>query len=228
MSEGGAARRWLLDSPARTAAQALLRRRWDLRVDPGGLPAHGPVIVAGNHIGVMDGPLMAVMSPRPVHALTKEEMFTRSVGPLLRASGQIRLDRHRPDRAAIRSSVATLERGSVLGIFPEGRRGDGELRRIFGGTAYLALVTGAPIVPLLFFGTREPGRGSNWIPPRGQRIDLVFGEPLVLDPVIWPRTRDTVQAATREVHQHLRAHLAATLAATGLTLPGPLPDPEDA
>ncbi|UDY25257.1 lysophospholipid acyltransferase family protein [Nocardioides sp. Kera G14] len=223
----GPPRRYLLDSPLRPSARSLLRHYWDLHVEPGGFPATGPVIVAANHIGVMDGPLMAIMSPRPVHALTKEEMFHGVGGAFLTQTGQIRLDRFHPDRAAVRASLATLEAGRAVGIFPEGTRGAGGLTTFYNGAAYLGLVTGAPIVPLLFFGTRAPGKGSNWVPPRGTRIDMVFGAPLVLDQVNWPRTRENVREATDHVHKHLLAHLAATMAATGLTLPGPLPVPED-
>ncbi|WP_300682978.1 lysophospholipid acyltransferase family protein [Nocardioides sp.] len=219
--------RYLLHSPLRTAARALLSARWEFHITPGGFPATGPVIVAANHIGVIDGPLLAIMSPRPVHALTKAEMFHGAAGVFFRESGQIRLDRFHPDRAAIRSSLAALDAGDAVGIFPEGTRGGGELASIHAGTAYLGMVSGAPIVPLTFFGTRLPGAGNSSLPPRGSRIDLVFGEPLVLDQVKWPRTRDNVQIATQRVHAHLLAHLAATQAATGLTLPGPLPASED-
>jgi 1-acyl-sn-glycerol-3-phosphate acyltransferase len=219
--------RYLLHSPLRTAARALLRARWEFSVVPGGFPASGPVIVAANHIGVIDGPLLAIMSPRPVHALTKAEMFSGAAGVFFRESGQIRLDRFHADRAAIRSSLAALSAGDAVGIFPEGTRGGGELASIHRGAAYLGMVSGAPIVPLAFFGTREAGRGSSSLPPRGSRIDMVFGEPLVLDQVKWPRTRENVRIATERVHTHLLAHLAATQAATGLTLPGPLPASED-
>lgn len=229
MSRGpaGLPHRYLLGSPLRPPVRSLLRRYWDLRVGPGGFPASGPVIVAANHLGVMDGPLMAIMSPRPVHVLTKEEMFHGLPGAFLTQTGQIRLDRFHPDRAAVRASLATLEAGLALGIFPEGARGAGGLTTLYNGAAYLGLVTGAPIVPLLFFGTRAPGQGSGWVPARGTRIDMVFGEPIVLDQVNWPRTRENVHEATTRVHAHLLAHLAATMAATGLTLPGPLPVPED-
>ena len=61
--------------------------------------SRGPVIFAANHVGVVDGPLLAIFAPRPVHALTKVEMFRGRLGRFLRASGQMPLDRfHGPTR----------------------------------------------------------------------------------------------------------------------------------
>ncbi len=39
---------------------------------PSRCPPTGPVIFAANHVGVIDGPLLAIFAPRPVHALTKQ------------------------------------------------------------------------------------------------------------------------------------------------------------
>ena len=44
------------------------------------VPRTGPVIFASNHTGVIDGPLLAIFSPRPAHALTKVEMFKGCMG----------------------------------------------------------------------------------------------------------------------------------------------------
>ena len=70
--------RVLLYSPLRPLARAIVRRRCAVRLHGAELvPAHGPVIFASNHIGVADGPLLGLFAPRPVHALTKSEMFQR-------------------------------------------------------------------------------------------------------------------------------------------------------
>ena len=74
-------------------------------------------------------PLLAIFAPRPVHALTKQEMFEGRLGRFLRASGQIPLDRFHADPGAIRSCLRVVRDGGAAGIFPEGTRGDGELHR---------------------------------------------------------------------------------------------------
>ena len=139
----------------RPIASRVMRLRWPVTVHRADLvPAEGGVILAANHIGLVDGPMLATFAPRPVHALTKAEMFGGFVGAFLRGTGQIPLDRWAADPAAIRSSLRVVRDGGVLGIFPEGTRGNGDLRRFHHGAAYLALVTGAPVVPVTLLGTR--------------------------------------------------------------------------
>ena len=146
----------------RPPAARLVRTRWPVVVHHADrVPEAGGVILASNHIGIIDGPLLAVFSPRPVHALTKQEMFEGRLGRFLRASGQIPLDRFHADPGAIRSCLRVVRDGGVAGIFPEGTRGDGELHRFHHGAAYLALVTGAPVVPVTMLGTRPPGGGGQ-------------------------------------------------------------------
>jgi 1-acyl-sn-glycerol-3-phosphate acyltransferase len=214
---------WLLHA-GRPASRWLIRRRYDVREHgTGNVPPQGPVIVAANHTGVIDGPLLAIFGPRPVHALTKREMFSGRLGRFLASSGQIPLDRLATDRSAIRSCLHVLEHGGAVGIFPEGNRGAGDLTRFRNGAAYLALVTGAPIVPLTMFGTRPPGGGKNALPARGGVIDLVYGAPMHVEKRPWPRTRTLVAATSAALHERMLDELRAGLALTGQTLPGPIP-----
>jgi 1-acyl-sn-glycerol-3-phosphate acyltransferase len=208
----------------RPVARAVLRRRMRVRVH--GLehvPATGPVIYAGNHMGIMDGPLLVIFAPQPVHALTKVEMFTGRMGRLLRGAGQIPLDRFNPDPAAVKTCLRVLRDGNAVGVFPEGRRGAGDLERFHRGAAYFALVTGAPVVPVVFLGTREPGGHLDSVPARGAAVDVFFGSPVSLDPVPWPRSRDRVEKVSVLLREHLVALLEHSLAATGRELPGPVP-----
>jgi 1-acyl-sn-glycerol-3-phosphate acyltransferase len=186
------------------------------------VPRKGPVIFAPNHVGFLDGPLLAICGPRPVHALTKHELFDGAMGVFLRASGQIRLDRFVVDPGAVKTCLKVLDGGGAVCIFPEGTRGDGELRRMQHGAAYLALVTGAPVVPVTFLGTRLPGSAASF-PPRRSRFDVVYGDPVYWEKQPWPRSREDVQRATDRLAQHLRAHLDAAKALTGRSLPGPIP-----
>ena len=81
----------------------------------------------GQPLGFIDGPLLAILAPRPVHALTKREMFTGALGPFLRQSGQIPLWRETVDPVAVRTACGSLRDGGCVGVFPEGTRGAGEL-----------------------------------------------------------------------------------------------------
>lgn len=219
---------WLLHG-GRPASRWLIRRRYDVREHGvGHVPPQGPVIVAANHTGVIDGPLLAIFGPRPVHALTKEEMFRGPVGTLLTVTGQIELDRVATDLRAVRTCLRVLERGGAVGIFPEGNRGAGDLTRFRNGAAYLALVSGAPIVPLMMFGTRPAGGGKDAMPPRGSVVDLVYGAPYRVEKTPWPRTRALVRATSDRLHARMLEDLATGLALTGQTLPGPIPGEQPA
>ncbi|UMG92575.1 lysophospholipid acyltransferase family protein [Nocardioides sp. TF02-7] len=218
--------RWLLHG-GRPASRWLIRRRYDVHVHHAErFPARGPVVVAGNHVGYADGPLMAIFSPRPVHALTKVEMFTGPLGWFLRLAGQIPIDRFRVDPGAVRTSLRVLRDGGAVGVFPEGARGAGDLDRFHRGAAYLAMVTGATVVPVTFLGTREPGGHTDSLPAKGARIDMVVGEPVPFAAVPWPRVRDEVTARSQELHRAMLAGLSAALDETGRSLPGPLPPGE--
>lgn len=209
----------------RPAARHALRRLW--RVEVRGaerVPGSGPVVLAANHVGFVDGPLLAICSPRPVHALTKIEMFTGRLGPLLRASGQIPVRRGEPDIAAVRTSVRVLRDGGVVGVFPEGTRGAGEVSAIEPGAAYLAQVTGARVVPVAFLGTRAPGTSLHALPARGARVAMVFGEPVEVPAHPWPRRRAEVAATTASIRAAMLETLRVAQEETGLGLPGPAPD----
>lgn len=225
--------RYALYSPLRPIARWLIRRWYVVRVHgTEQVPHRGGVIYASNHIGVIDGPMLAIFAPRPAHALTKVEMFKGLLGRFLLQSGQIPLDRFHADPAAVKTCLKVLRDGGAVGIYPEGSRGAGDLGRFHRGAAYLALVSGAPVVPVSMFGSREPGAHHNSLPRRRSRIDMVFGEPYRIDPVPWPRTREQVEKTSLLLREHMLVQLDRARASTGRELPGPLPvtdvDPDPA
>ena len=208
----------------RRFATPWLDRRWDVyQRGEHHVPAQGPAILASNHIGWLDGPLLFLKAPRPAHALVKKELFTGRTGKLLRYAGQIPVDRSGLDAGALRAAADALAAGQAVIVYPEGRRGDGELHRIKGGAAWLALVSGAPIVPVAIFGTREPGGASESRPPKGARIDVVYGEPMQISAQPWPRSTELVRTTTSQILDHMRQHLTWARTATKRGLPGPIP-----
>jgi 1-acyl-sn-glycerol-3-phosphate acyltransferase len=214
--------------PLRRPARFVVRRRFGVTLHETHLvPASGPVIFASNHVGIADGPLLAIFSPRPVHALTKEEMFDGRLGRFLLLSGQIPLDRFHADPGAVKTCLRVLRDGRAVGIFPEGSRGAGEYDRFHRGAAYLGLVSGAPIVPVVQFGTREPGDGSSALPKKGGRVDIVYGPSFRFDPVPWPRTKQRVEDASKTLRDHLVDHLEHAKTLIGRSLPGPIPKGKD-
>ena len=128
-----------------------------------------------------------------------------------------------PDPTAMKTCLRVLRDGGVIGIFPEGARGPGELEVFQRGAAYLALTTGAPVAPVILFGTREPGADSHSRPSRESPVDIVFGRPWRRPAVDFPRRKAEVAEATASLRQHMLGVLAEAKATTGRTLPGPLP-----
>ncbi|MFC5724823.1 lysophospholipid acyltransferase family protein [Streptomyces gamaensis] len=180
------------------------------------VPASGPVILAVNHSHNIDGPMVMGTAPRPTHFLIKKEAFTGPLDPFLRGIGQLEVDRSGTDRTAVTAALEVLRGGGVLGIFPEGTRGEGDFAALRGGLAYFALRSGAPIVPVAVLGsTGAKSRLLPGLPPLRGRIDVVFGEAFTAGDGSGRRTRSALDAATAGIQRRLAAHLADAKRLTG-------------
>jgi 1-acyl-sn-glycerol-3-phosphate acyltransferase len=207
---------------ARPLVRLGLRLGWRVRVHGAEqVPSSGPVILAANHIGLLDGPALVALTRRLTFAMVKREAFTGPVGQFLIHIGQISLNRREIDPQAIRRAVQVLRAGKVLAVFPEGVRGAGEVAWAKGGAAYLAMVSGAPIVPVAILGTREPGQRKSQIPHLRRPIHVVYGEPFTVSRSSWPRRKAVVAKWTEVIRERLADHVIAAQALTGLPLPGP-------
>src|SRR3954449_4295659 len=110
----------------RRTVAGLLRMLFRVRVvGAQHLPRQGPVLVAGNHTGFLDGPIVFMMLPRPSAFLVKSELYSGPWAKLLAFAHQIPVHRGSPDRTALRRALDVLAGGGVLGVFPEGTRGAG-------------------------------------------------------------------------------------------------------
>ncbi|WP_443033495.1 lysophospholipid acyltransferase family protein [Streptomyces sp. ACA25] len=184
------------------------------------VPATGPVILAGNHVHNLDGPMIIGTAPRPVHFLVKSEAFAGPFGPLLRALGQVEVNRESADRAAVTGALRVLAQGGVLGIFPEGSRGEGDFAELRSGLAYFALRSAAPVVPVAVLGSKERrSRALPGLPPLRGRIDVVYGEPFRAGDGSGRRTRAALDDATRRIQRRLTAHLEEAGCRTGRRVP---------
>ena len=209
MSSGTGGKPWLIVL-TRAWTRGLMRTAFDLTVlGVEHVPMTGPVLLAGNHSGLLDGPLVYAVTPRRASFLTKSELY---VGPLARALGwlgQIPVHRGQADRSALKAGLAVLAGGGVLGVFPEGTRGSGALESTTDGLAYLALRSGACVVPVAVFGTATAlPRGSRrprWRSP----ITVTFGAPVIITVEGDPRARRTVKEAAEQLRLELVAHLDA-------------------
>jgi 1-acyl-sn-glycerol-3-phosphate acyltransferase len=174
-----------LYSFAKVAVAPLLAAVWRPKVT--GLehvPATGPVILASNHLSVIDSVLIPVVVSRQVYYLAKAEYF-ESVGmrTLMLGLNQVPVNRTdvRAALLALDTAEPVLRAGKVLGVFPEGTRSpDGRLYRGRPGAAKLALATGATIIPVGLTGTDSVQPIGARLPRIGPEVKVRIGPPLDL------------------------------------------------
>lgn len=207
---------------SRWVGRALARGLW--RTEVRGIEhvsASGPTIVVANHLGLIDGPLVHGVLRRGSHFLVNRQMFRGPLGVLLRAAGQIPVDGG--GREALARARLVLLRGDIVGVFPEGTRGQGNAETLHGGAAWLALHSDATVVPVAIIGTRHTGEGVNVWPPPQRRILVEFGVPITLSPPQDLRGRARQQWAEARVSEVLHAHVQAVANTTDIDLPTDVP-----
>jgi len=150
------------------------------------IPSSGPVILASNHLAVMESFFLPLVVRRRITFLAKAEYFTGTgiKGWLSRwfftAVGQVPIDRTDADsaEAALNTAQRVLGQGKVLGMYPEGTRSpDGRLYKGKTGLARLALQTQVPVIPVAMIGTdvvNPPGTSRL----RFGRVVIRFGKPI--------------------------------------------------
>jgi 1-acyl-sn-glycerol-3-phosphate acyltransferase len=186
---------------------------WAARIKTEGLghfPRKGRAILVSNHFNLADPPVLTYVMPRRVVWMAKQELFDIPVaGWLFRGFGLIPVRRFEGDLKALRKAQNALRRGHVLGMFPEGHRSAGKgLQPAEPGTAFIALRTGAPIVPVAIWGTE--GIKLPWAALRfgANRIRVRFGHPFQL-PETKRATKDQIEAGTREIMEKIAELLPA-------------------
>ena len=168
------------------------------RIEIVGAVPPGPVIVAANHESLLDPPLLALVSRRPLHFLAKVELWRYRPGAwLMDALGGIPIRRDRRDLLSVGRALALLRAGESVAIFPQGTVQGGPWTR---GAARLALATGTPLVPVTIIGTRQAlSMGRIGFP----RIRLVVGEPIPVEQA--KLTVTAAKALTAELERRVDA-----------------------
>ncbi|MGH3436940.1 MAG: lysophospholipid acyltransferase family protein [Sciscionella sp.] len=164
---------------ARWVGTWLFRPAFRVRVRGlGRVPRTGPVVLVANHSTLLEPPLLFGLLPRRSVFLVKRELFVGPLGWVLPRIGQLAIHRGQPDRAPLLAAVGVLREGGLIGIFPEGTRGDGTVGSAERGAAWLVRASGAVVLPMAIRGTlREPGRRRRFRPV----VDVLAGEPFPLE-----------------------------------------------
>jgi 1-acyl-sn-glycerol-3-phosphate acyltransferase len=168
------------------------------------VPPYGPVLFAANHQSNADPPLVVYASPRPVWFMAKRGLFA---GPIpryfLSNLHAFPVDRDGRDLEALSWVLEALKRDRAVLVFPEGTRNQRGLREPANdGLAYLALRSGAPIVPVGITGTENiPGFIRIAFPFTRMRVR--FGQPFTLPQVEGRMSRELLHSFTNQIMERI-------------------------
>ena len=150
------------------------------------IPKTGAVILASNHLSVVDSIFLPLVIERRISFLAKSDYFMGrgvkgwAIKNFLKGTGMLPIDRSggKASEASLNTGLKVLARGEVLGIYPEGTRSpDGKLYRGRTGVARMILEAHVPVVPVAMIDTEKVMPIGSKL-PKVRRIGVIFGEPL--------------------------------------------------
>lgn len=162
------------------------------------IPAEGPLVIASNHLSLLDPPVIGVASTRKVHFMAKQELFVPILGDLYKILGAFPVRRGGADRAAIKHGIDILKDNQVLAIFPEGTRSKtGKLGKAEPGALMMASKVLATIIPCCVVGTDFRRQGKIW-----PKVTVRFGKPIYFpaDAVV---NKEFLHDMTEDLMQHI-------------------------
>jgi 1-acyl-sn-glycerol-3-phosphate acyltransferase len=172
------------------------------------VPDRGPLIVVTNHVNMLEIPIIYThLQPRPVTGVVAAVRWNNRWSRwLLDVCGTIPLRRGEADVAAVRRAIAALKEGRILIVDPEGTRsGHGRLQKGHAGVVLLALRSGAPLLPVVFYGSEH--YKDNLRRLRRTDFHIAVGEPFYLNAGGVQMTRQVRRQMIDEVMYQMSALL---------------------
>lgn len=172
------------------------------------VPAHGPLIIITNHINFLEVPLLYThLMPRPLTGFAKVETWDNPLlAWLFDLWGAIPIHRGEADTKAMRLALKALEENRIVALAPEGTRsGHGRLQEGKPGVTMLALLSGAPILPVVFYGNEHFKHNITRL--RRTTFNIVVGRQFYLDAHGEKPTRKIRQQMTKEIMYQMAALL---------------------
>ena len=167
------------------------------------VPRKGKVIIASNHLSDIDPGILNVSIPRRVRFMAKAELFDNPViGQLFKAYGAFPINENGQEFHSISHSLRILNMEGAMGIFPEGAKNPTALGRAMLGTAVIAMMSGAPIVPVGITGTESVGNWIGYCYPKGN-FKITIGKPFLVPVPAARRIRKDVEYATDTIMKHI-------------------------
>jgi 1-acyl-sn-glycerol-3-phosphate acyltransferase len=166
------------------------------------VPMEGPLIVVANHLSMPDPLIISASISRRIVFMVKGELFHHRRWAFVKNYGAFPVYHGIRSRTALDCSLRLLEKGEVLGIFPEGKRSvTHALDRAALGAASIALRSGAPILPVGLIGS-ELIKGPGVV-FRRPKITVIIGKPFVLNVNENQRRDERLKEATDAIMRHI-------------------------
>jgi len=162
------------------------------------IPMEGPLILATNHINSLDAPVgFSHLHPRPMTAFVKVETWDNLFMKFLfDAWDAIPIKRGEVDFEAFRLAEEALKKKKILIVAPEGTRSrHGRLNKGYPGIVLLAIRTGVPILPVVFYGNEK----LKFKLARRTPMVIKVGEPFKVNTKDAPLTREVRTQITDEI-----------------------------
>jgi len=189
---------------ARLALHGFIRLTTHLHIEGlQNIPQRNAAIIAFNHLGHLDPLLVCAFSPRvPEFIALADLLNVPGTGLALRTYGVILAHRGEYDRQVLRAALDTLNRDDLLALAPEARQSpNATLEKGREGTAYLALKSGAPVVPVGITGTQNIY--AAWRKCQRPHIGMMIGTPFHLSAQPSPNRREALEAAHAVIMKHI-------------------------
>ena len=167
------------------------------------LPRSNAAIIAFNHLGHLDPLLVCAFSPRAPEFIALADLLdVPGTSLALRAYGIIPIHRDEYDRHVIRAALDVLNRGRLMALAPEARRSpSAALEKGREGVAYLALKSGAPVVPVGITGTQNVS--GAWHRRTRPDICMKVGTPFRLPAQPGLNRREALEAGHAVIMKHI-------------------------
>ena len=171
------------------------------------VPRKGALIIVANHISDIDAGILNASIPRRVEFMAKADLFQKPIiSQFFRAYGAIPINESGKEFYSINHSLHILNRNGAIGIFPEGGKNPTALGQAMLGSAMIAMMSGAPILPVGITGTESVGGWLRICYPKGT-FRITIGKPFSAPVVRGKRLRTNVETTTDIIMKQIAALL---------------------
>ena len=169
------------------------------------VPPEGGVLIVSNHQSYLDPVLLGVRLERPLSYLAKSELFKhKPFAWLIRSLGAFPVKQGAGDVGAMKETIARLQEGRALNIFPEGSRTeDGELLPIEKGVGLVIRKAKVPVVPVAIHGSFGAWPRDRML-PRAFPVRILYGHPIDMSAMDREQIIETIDQKIRELFAQLR------------------------